>query len=234
MAIYAIDFDNTLAITRFPEIIAPNKKMVAFAKTVKAQGHKIILWTSRAGADLENAVEWCRLQGIVFDAVNEPLPEQIKRWGKQYLGQYYYAKMKKKQLEARLRTFRENMLGTKGMQYSPVPRSQTNSVGDGPATQVIRAMEIEDRIESQKAEMAKTMLNVMKIMDFLPTDSTERSILEYRHIDCLSWKQVCKEANMTRTPCNKYYNAGIDKLLTYKKVQSILQEFASLQEPSKP
>lgn len=81
MAIYAIDFDNTLAITRFPEIIAPNKKMVAFAKTVKAQGHKIILWTSRAGADLENAVEWCRLQGIVFDAVNEPLPEQIKRWG---------------------------------------------------------------------------------------------------------------------------------------------------------
>lgn len=26
MAIYAIDFDNTLAITRFPEIIAPNKK----------------------------------------------------------------------------------------------------------------------------------------------------------------------------------------------------------------
>ena len=81
MAIYAIDFDNTLAITRFPEIIAPNKKMVAFAKAVKAQGHQIILWTSRAGADLENAVEWCRLQGLVFDAVNEPLPEQIKRWG---------------------------------------------------------------------------------------------------------------------------------------------------------
>lgn len=51
MAIYAIDFDNTLAITRFPEIVAPNKKMVAFAKAVKAQGHQIILWTSRAGAD---------------------------------------------------------------------------------------------------------------------------------------------------------------------------------------
>lgn len=39
------------------------------------------MWTSRAGADLENAVEWCRVQGLVFDAVNEPLPEQIKRWG---------------------------------------------------------------------------------------------------------------------------------------------------------
>ena len=81
MAIYAIDFDNTLAITRFPEIIAPNKKMIAFTKAVKAQGHSIIIWTSRAGADLENAVEWCRKQGLVFDAVNEPLPEQIARWG---------------------------------------------------------------------------------------------------------------------------------------------------------
>lgn len=95
MAIYAIDFDNTLAITRFPEIVAPNKKMVAFAKAVKAQGHQIILWTSRAGADLENAVEWCRLQGLVFDAVNEPLPEQIKRWGKKDLKKF--AKLRDKQ-----------------------------------------------------------------------------------------------------------------------------------------
>lgn len=30
---------------------------------------------------MENAVAWCHEQGIQFDAVNEPLPEQIKRWG---------------------------------------------------------------------------------------------------------------------------------------------------------
>ena len=81
MAVYAIDFDDTLAYTRFPEIVAPNKKMVALTRALKAQGHKIILWTSRAGEDLTAAVEWCRAQGIVFDAVNEPLPEQIKKWG---------------------------------------------------------------------------------------------------------------------------------------------------------
>lgn len=40
MAIYAIDFDNTLAITCFPEIVAPNKKMVAFAKAVKPRDTK--------------------------------------------------------------------------------------------------------------------------------------------------------------------------------------------------
>lgn len=80
MAVYAVDFDGTLAETNFPEILGPNKKMVAFVKTIQAAGHKVILWTSRAGADLENAVEWCRMQGITFDAVNEPLPEQIARW----------------------------------------------------------------------------------------------------------------------------------------------------------
>lgn len=81
MAIYAIDFDGTLAETRFPEIVAPNKKMVALVKIMQAAGHKIILWTSRDGEDLEKAVEWCRAQGITFDAVNEPLPEQVARWG---------------------------------------------------------------------------------------------------------------------------------------------------------
>ena len=81
MAIYAVDFDNTLAVTRFPEIVGPKVKVVAAVKMLKANGHKIILWTSRAGKDLEAAVEWCREQGIIFDAVNEPLPEQMDRWG---------------------------------------------------------------------------------------------------------------------------------------------------------
>lgn len=81
MAIYAVDFDNTLAVTRFPEIVGPKAKVVAAVKMLKANGHKIILWTSRAGKDLKDAVEWCTEQGIIFDAVNEPLPEQIDRWG---------------------------------------------------------------------------------------------------------------------------------------------------------
>lgn len=38
MAVYAIDFDNTLAQTRFPEIIAPNKKNGGFHKGIKSPG----------------------------------------------------------------------------------------------------------------------------------------------------------------------------------------------------
>lgn len=79
--IYAIDFDGTLANTRFPEILGPKDKVVAAVKILKASGHKIILWTCRQGKDLEDAVRWCKMQGIIFDAVNEPLPGQIEKWG---------------------------------------------------------------------------------------------------------------------------------------------------------
>lgn len=43
MAVYAVDFDDTLAITRFPEIIEAKPKIVAAVKLLKAQGHKVIL-----------------------------------------------------------------------------------------------------------------------------------------------------------------------------------------------
>lgn len=36
MAVYAVDFDGTLAVTRFPEIIGPRKKVVAAGKDVKS------------------------------------------------------------------------------------------------------------------------------------------------------------------------------------------------------
>lgn len=151
-----------------------------------------------------------------------------KIWIKSYLGQYYWARNKKRQLERRLQTFRQETIGTKGMQYSPVPHSQTNSVGDGPASMVIRAMEIEEQIESQKEQMANAMLNVMKMMDFLPAESTERIILEYRHIDCLSWKQIAREMNYSIRTCRNKYDSGMEKLLGYKKVQKMIEEYSKI------
>lgn len=44
MAIYAVDFDGTLAVTRFPEIVEPKRKIVAAVKMLKANGHKVILF----------------------------------------------------------------------------------------------------------------------------------------------------------------------------------------------
>lgn len=152
--------------------------------------------------------------------------EDDKSLLKRYLSQYYICKKKKQQLERRLREVNREIdepIGGQG--YSQVPRSQTNVIGAGAASIVYRMAEIEERIARQKDSMEMAMLKVMDIMDFLPEDSTERMILELRHLDCRSWKQVVKEASLTRTPCNDYYNKGLIKLLDYKKVRRTLEAY---------
>lgn len=78
--IYAFDFDGTLAMTDYPNIVRPIEKTVKFAKNLKRQGHQIILWTCREGEHLDIALEWCKEQGIEFDAVNDNLEERKIQW----------------------------------------------------------------------------------------------------------------------------------------------------------
>lgn len=47
----------------------------------RKQGNKIILWTCRCGERLQDAVDWCKMYGLEFDAVNENLPEMIEKYG---------------------------------------------------------------------------------------------------------------------------------------------------------
>lgn len=79
--IYAIDFDGTLCEDKFPEIGEPYLERIETVKTLHKSGIKIILWTSRNGDSLERAVEWCKQHGLVFDAINENLPELQAKWG---------------------------------------------------------------------------------------------------------------------------------------------------------
>lgn len=79
--IYAFDFDGTLCREAFPAIGKPNKAMIRYAKRMKKHGHRLILWTCRYGDRLKEAVEWCALQGIEFDAVNQNLPEILEKFG---------------------------------------------------------------------------------------------------------------------------------------------------------
>ncbi len=75
--IYAVDFDGTLCVDRYPEIGEPRPGVIEFIKAEQARGAKLILWTCRGGEQLEAAVTWCKEQGIKFDTVNENLPEHI-------------------------------------------------------------------------------------------------------------------------------------------------------------
>ncbi len=79
--IVAVDFDGTLAVTKFPEIIKPIPKMIKHCKQLQKDGAILILYTCRKGQDLQDAVEWCKGQGLVFDYVNENTAENIANYG---------------------------------------------------------------------------------------------------------------------------------------------------------
>ena len=79
--IIAVDFDGTLCYSNWPELGEPNQALIAYLKNWKSNGNKLILWTCRIDDALSKAVEWCRNQGLEFDAVNDNLPEVVEYYG---------------------------------------------------------------------------------------------------------------------------------------------------------
>lgn len=79
--IYAVDFDGVLYAEAWPGIGEPHTHIIEHFKRLKAAGHKLILNTCREGERLQEAVLWCALHGLHFDAHNENLPERIAEYG---------------------------------------------------------------------------------------------------------------------------------------------------------
>ena len=79
--IIAVDFDGTLCLNMYPNIGDPRRMVIRYILNEQKHGAKLILWTNRTDDQLKEAVDWCRAQGIVFDAINENLPETIEFFG---------------------------------------------------------------------------------------------------------------------------------------------------------
>ena len=74
--VIAVDFDGTIVEHKYPEI---GETMLFAFETLKAlqkEGHQLILWTYRSGKELEEAVEFCKNNGLEFYAVNKNYPEE--------------------------------------------------------------------------------------------------------------------------------------------------------------
>lgn len=133
---------------------------------------------------------------------------------KRFLSQYFRAKDKQAALRKRLSSLQAELNSPGGAQ--PAQSGITCKIAD-----------IEDRIRKQIEIETKSVIAIMDVIEFLPADSIERDILEYRHIDCKSWDKIMGCVHLTRSPCFEYYNKALDRLLTYKKVQVTLSEFAA-------
>jgi len=74
--IIAVDFDGTIVEHKYPAI---GKELLFAFETIKLlqkNQHQIILWTYRVGKELDEAVEFCRMRGVEFYAVNKSYPEE--------------------------------------------------------------------------------------------------------------------------------------------------------------
>jgi len=73
----AVDFDGTIVEHKYPQI---GKSLPFVFETLKAlqdEGHLLILWTYRSGKMLDEAVEYCKRNGIEFYAINKNYPEEV-------------------------------------------------------------------------------------------------------------------------------------------------------------
>lgn len=75
--IIAIDFDGTIVEDAYPKIGKPMIFAIETIKKLQANGHRLILWTYRNGRKLQEAVDFCKDNGIEFYAVNKNYPEEV-------------------------------------------------------------------------------------------------------------------------------------------------------------
>lgn len=149
---------------------------------------------------------------------------------KEYLQQYHFARKKKRILEERHRALTAELNApAPGSAFRTMPTSR-HAGTDGPVSVVFRVSEVEDRIEEQRQEMGKAVLRIMDLIDLLPPNSMERTVVEMRHIDCKKWERIAQEVHMSRSRIIDYYNAALDTLLTYKRTRKVVGDFTAAAE----
>ena len=74
----AVDFDGTIVTHKYPEIGDPIPGAMSVLRQLIRDGHKLILWSVREGALLDEAVDYCKEHGVTFYAVNRDYPEEQK------------------------------------------------------------------------------------------------------------------------------------------------------------
>jgi hypothetical protein len=79
--IVAVDFDGILCLNKFPRIGESNPEMVEFVKRMQNAGVETILWTSRVGDRLKDAVRWCEEHGLNFKYVNAGVVSNVNEYG---------------------------------------------------------------------------------------------------------------------------------------------------------
>ena len=153
---------------------------------------------------------------------------------KEYLQQYHMARERRRMLERRHDVLaRELRAPAPGSTYMTMPASHPAADSEGAVSVVFRLAEVEDRIEAQRAAMGRAVTMVMDLIDLLPENSMERTVVEMRHIDCKPWEKIAQAVHMSRSRVFDYYNAALDTLLACKRTGKLVGEYMAGKEKNK-
>ena len=73
----AVDFDGTIVEDAYPKIGKPMLFAFETLKQLINDGHRLILWTYRHGKELQEAIDFCKDNGVVFYAVNSSYADEV-------------------------------------------------------------------------------------------------------------------------------------------------------------
>lgn len=143
---------------------------------------------------------------------------------REFLGQYYRAVKRKRQIEERLNHIKLEMaLPLDSIRYSPVKSKPSGAVSDGSAKLTLQKASCESLLIEQKLHMEDILRGIIEVLAVLPEDSEERMILELRFIDNYSWTAISRKANMSRSTCFNYRDRGLRTLADNNGVQEVLR-----------
>lgn len=140
---------------------------------------------------------------------------------RKYLKKYKNMKYRIAALEKRKRVIERNSISLQSPSCDRDP-VQGNGSSPGAAAMTYRCSEIESEITKAKSEAERVIEEIYKVIKLLSSDSVERTIVEYRYIDCMSWNKIYPVMNYSKSRCHDYENAGLTLLLTFAKVQEIV------------
>ena len=77
----AVDFDGTIVEDAYPKIGNPQLFAFETLRELQKAKHQLILWTVREGESLQEAIDFCKKNGVEFYAVNKNFPEEVLEIG---------------------------------------------------------------------------------------------------------------------------------------------------------
>lgn len=77
-AIIAVDFDDTIAHSKYPEILGLKKDAKQYINKLFDEGYYIIVNTCRSGKEQERVVKFLFDNGVKYHQINENHPKLIK------------------------------------------------------------------------------------------------------------------------------------------------------------